>query len=260
MQIKTTTFPRFRNGCLVLSGVSKASIRYWFASPVPTLVVGVDINNRIGWYAWHLDLFDSPEALFKTNAGTITIRIPQTNRLDASGWDQVRKDVFDHFNSLGRALSNDTIMPHLLETVFQLSRIAGNLIRLGSSAPPAPPLTQSEGMSILIEQMELRDLIRAVRKFLEKISGHSEVHKQIASWLTSFEDIAMKVHPSIEMLPPPGHDIPADLQLAFSPKHLAEARPRLILAGVDLIRILTSPTPHAPQSRDSASTPAAQHE
>ncbi len=190
VQIKTTARPRFRGEHLVLPGVSKASIRYWFASPVPTLVVGVDINEHVGWYAWHFDLFDSPETLFKTDAETITILIPRKNRLDTDGWNQLRKDVFDHFKALQRALSTETVTPHLLRTVYQVARIVGNLIRLGSSAPPKPPLTQREGMSILIEQMELRDLIHAVRTFLDKIGKHSEAHKMIAFWITSFEDLA----------------------------------------------------------------------
>jgi hypothetical protein len=254
VQIKTTAFPRFRDEHLVLPGVPKASIQYWFASPIPTLVVGVDINNHTGWYAWHFDLFVSPETLFKTNADTVTIRIPQKNHLDTDGWNQLRKEVFDYFKALHRALATDAVMPHLVETVYQVSRVIGNLIRLGSSAPPIPPLTQREGMSILIEQIELRDLLHAVRALLGKIDKRSGAHKQIALWLTSFEYLAKGAYPRLEMLPPPKHDIPADLELAFSPKRLPEARPRLILAGVDLIRLLTSPQPYASQSRDVAST------
>jgi len=260
VQIKTTAHPQFREGHLVVPGVSKASIRYWFASPVPTLVVGVDINNRVGWYAWHFDLLDSPETLYKTNAATITIRIPQKNHLNTDGWNQIRKEVLEYFTTLHQALSADTVTPHLLRTVYQVSRVIGNLIRLGSSAPPIPPLTQSEGMSILIEQMELRDLIHAVRALLGKIGRRSMAHKQIASWLTSFEYLAKEAHRSLEVLPPPKHDIPADLQLAFSPTQLIEARPRLILAGVDLIRLLTSPQPYASQSRDVASDLGAQRQ
>jgi hypothetical protein len=109
-------------------------------------------------------------------------------------------------------------------------------------------------MSILIEQIELRDLLHAVRALLGKIDKRSGAHKQIALWLTSFEYLAKGAYPRLEMLPPPKHDIPADLELAFSPKRLPEARPRLILAGVDLIRLLTSPQPYASQSRDVAST------
>lgn len=260
VQIKTTAHPRFRGEHLVLPGVSKASIRYWFASPVPTLVVGVDISQHVGWYAWHFDLFDSPETLFKAKTETITILVPQKNRLDVDGWKQLRKDVFDHYRALQEALSTETVAPHLLRTVYQVSRIVGNLIRLGSSAPPKPPLTRSEQMSILIEQMELRDLIHAVRMLLDRIGKRSEAQKQIASWLTSFEDLAKEAHPLLEMLPPPRHDIPTGLQLAFSPRHLIEVRPRLILAGVDLIRVLTSPRPVAPHKRDVASAQVAQPE
>jgi hypothetical protein len=247
VQIKTTARPRIRNGYLVLTGLSRASIRYWFASPLPTLVVGVDIINGAGWYAWHFDLFDSPNALFGTDAKSITIRIPQTNQLDAVGWNRIRKDLLSHFKSLQRALSTDAVVPHVLRTVYQAARIVGNLIRLGSSAPPKPPLTQDEGISLLIEQMELRDLMQEVRLLLDRVSKHFEAHKQIASWLSSFEELANAAHPSLRVLPARGQDIPAEFQLSFSPKQLVEARPRFILTGVDLIRLLTSPKPDASQ-------------
>lgn len=254
VQIKTTTCPRFCDGHLVLPGVSKASVFYWFASPVPTLVVGVDINKHIGWYTWHFDLFDHPKTLLKTKAETISIRIPKENQLDTDGWKRLRRNLFEYFKSLQRALSTASVAPQLLRTVYQVSRIVGNLIRLGSSAPPIPPLTESEGISILIEQMEVRDFIQEVRTLLDKIGIHSEAHKPIAFWLASFKELAETAHPSLKVLPPPGHDIPCDLQLAFSPKRLVEARPKLILAGVDLIRLLTSPRPCAPRDVDLALT------
>jgi hypothetical protein len=250
VQIKTSANPRVRDGFVLLSGVSRSSIRYWFASPLPTLVVAVDISNRAGWYAWHLDLFDSPDELFGAKGETMTIRISQANKLDDAGWSSIRADLFQHFRALQRALSTDAVAPHLIRTVYNVARIVGNLIRLGSIAPPEPPLTQNEGISLLIEQMEVRDLIDAVRSLLHRIVDGSDAHKQIEFWLISFEEVAGRAHPSLRALPPRGHDIPADLELAFAPKLLLEARPRLVLAAVDLIRLLTSPQPRAEVQRE----------
>src|SRR6266700_599873 len=66
VQIKTSVRPTIRNGCVLLSGVSRASVQYWFASPLPTLIVAVDITNQRAWYAWHLDLFESPDELYRS--------------------------------------------------------------------------------------------------------------------------------------------------------------------------------------------------
>ena len=244
VQIKTSARPKVRDGQILIPGVSRSSVQYWFASPLPTLVVAVDISNRAGWYAWHLDLFDSPYELFGDKGQTITIRIPQGNLIDENGWNSIRADLFQHFKGLQRALSTDAIAPHLIRTVYSIARIVGNLIRLGSSAPPKPPLTKNEGMALLIEQMEVRDLIDAVRSLLNHVADGSDAHKQISFWLTSFEEVARAAHPSLSALPARGHDIPADLELAVAPKLLLEARPRLILTAVDLIRLLTSPQPH----------------
>lgn len=252
VQIKTSARPRIRDGSIVVSGVSRSSIRYWFASPLPTLITAVDIVNRVGWYAWHFDLFDSPNELFEAETKTMTIRIPQEKQLNEAGWQSVRTDLNRYFRALQRALSTDAVAPYLLTTVHNVARIVGNLIRLGSTATPEPPLTQSEGIAILIEQVELRDLIHSVRSLLGRVADGSDANKQIGFWLMSFERIANAVHPSLQALPPQGHDISTDFQLAVAPKQLLEARPRLVLSAVELIRLLTSPQPHVESQRKDA--------
>lgn len=248
VQIKTSTRPKVRNEYVLLSGMSLSSIRYWFASPLPTLVVAVDIASRTGWYAWHLDLFESPNELFGNAAETLTVRIPKKNRLNKAGWNSIRRDLLHHFRALQRALSVDAVAPHLLAAVNNIARITGNLIRLASTTPPDGTPTKSEGISLLIEQIELRDLMDAVRSLMQRVAANSDAHKQIAFWLTSFEAIACAAHPSLNKLP--AGDIPADFQLAFAPKLIFDARPRLVLAAVELIRLLTSP--HPTQPADSA--------
>ncbi|MBI5557692.1 MAG: DUF4365 domain-containing protein [Deltaproteobacteria bacterium] len=251
VQIKTSTRPRVREEFIVLDGISRSSIRYWLASPLPTLVVAVDIVNRAGWYAWHLDLFDSPYEVFEGEAKTMTLRISTKNQLNEVGWRSIRTDLHRHFSALQRALSTDAVAPYLLATVHNVARIVGNLIRLGASAPPEPPFTQREGIAFLVEQMELQDLIFSVRSLLHRVAAGSEANKQIGLWLTSFEKIANDAHPSLRALPPKGHDIPPNFKLAVAPKQLLEARPHLVLAAVDLIRLLTSPKPNTDSTREN---------
>ncbi len=243
VQIKASATPRVRDGSVVVSGVSRSSVRYWFASPLPTLVVAVDMSRAVGWYAWHLDLFDSPDEVFGPDAGTLTVRIPERNQLNDAGWNSIRTDLRQHFRALQRALTADAVAPRVMRVLYSVARITGNLIRLGATAPPEPPLTQSEGMALLIEQLELRDLIHTVRALLSRLSGSADVHKQIAFWLASFEETAYEAHPTIKALPPRGTNVPADFEIGFAPKRLLEVRPRLVLAAVDLLRLLTSPQP-----------------
>ncbi|MGH8474542.1 MAG: DUF4365 domain-containing protein [Methylococcales bacterium] len=243
VQIKTSGKPKVHDGHVVIRGVSRSSVQYWFASPLPTLVVAVDLSTRTARYGWHLELFDSPEQVFGTDTPKVSIRIPEKNRLDGSGWNAIRTYLLQHFRALQRALTTDTVAPHVMATLHNISRITGNLIRLGATAPPEPPLTRSEGMAILIEQIELRDLMDTVRALLERLAVSSDAHKQVAFWLKSFEHTALDAHPTIRLLPPRGSDIPADLELGFAPKRLLEIRPQLVRAAVDLLRLLTSPRP-----------------
>ncbi len=243
VQIKTSAKPRIRDGHVVMSGISRSSVQYWFASPLPTLVIVVDISSHSAWYGWHLDLFHSPKEVFGTAADTVTIRIPEKNQLNDAGWKAIRADLLQHFRAIQRALTSDTVAPHVMVTLHNIARITGNLIRLGATAPPDPPLTESEGMAILIEQIELRDLIDTVRTLLQRLPDGSDACKQIAFWLKSFEQAALDAYPTIRAIPPRGSDIPADLELGFAPKRLLEVRPRLVLAAVDLLRLLTSPRP-----------------
>ncbi|MGH2373534.1 MAG: hypothetical protein ACRDIC_08675, partial [bacterium] len=105
----------------------------------------------------------------------------EKNRLDGSGWNAIRTYLFQHFRALQRALTTDAVAPHIMATLHNISRITGNLIRLGATAPPEPPLTQSEGMAILIEQIELPDLTqlphRAVGEGARTLRNPAKFHE-----------------------------------------------------------------------------------
>lgn len=241
VQIKTSTRPTVRDGCVLLAGISRASVQYWFASPLPTLIVAVDITKRTAWYTWHLDLFDTPEELFGPKTKTLTLRIPQKNQLDNAGWHSIRTDLQNHVEALQRAVFSDTVSCRLLAAINNITRITGNLLRIGANGLSEFPLTSEEEMTLIIEQVELRDLIWTVQALLQRIVEDSDAHKQITFWLSSFEEIAIEAYPRLQALPPKGQNIPAGFEFAVTPKRLLEARPLLVLAAVDLVKLLTSP-------------------
>lgn len=253
VQIKSSTKPRVQADSVVLSGVPRSSVRYWFASPLPTLVVAVDLSNRTASFAWHQDLFDSPDSVLRADApDRLTITVPKKNRLDHSGWQAIRADLFRHFRSLQRALTTDSVAPEIISAMHCITRVTGNLIRLGATAPPEPPLTEAEGIAILIEQLELRDAIHTVRILLARLPKESDVHSQVDFWLKSFEATAYEVHPTVRTLPPQGSTIPPDFELGFAPKRLLELRPSLVRATVDLLMLMTSPGPSQSPPRGDA--------
>jgi hypothetical protein len=242
IQVKTTSSPTIRGECVVVSGLRRSSVQYWFASPLPTLVVVLDASDGRAWFAWHLDLFPSPAEVFGGSHSTLTIHVPTKNRLDQAGWERIRQDLVRHFSALQEALSSESLASHLLKTLYSIARITGNLMRLATSAVPRASPTEEQGIALLIEQVELRDLMSAVRSLLDRIDPECEGRKQIEYWLASFEAMALGAHPTIDRLPSgPNAQFSPDFEFAFAPKLVREARPRLVLAAVDLMRILAQP-------------------
>jgi hypothetical protein len=241
VQIKATTRPIFHREDVIIAGVSRSSVRYWFASPLPTLVVLVDLSEGRAWYAWHLDLFQSPKELYESKKRTVTIKIPKKNTLDDLGWTFIRADLFRHFRGIQRALRNDYEFPRWLASVNNVARIASNLIRIAASAPPDPPFTERECLSLFIEQIEIRDLISTAGSLLSDVARDSDAHKQITFWLSGLQEIIGGAYPRLDALPEKDEVIPTDFELAIVPKKVLEARPKIVLAAVDLLRMITLP-------------------
>ena len=244
VQVKTSERPHIQRGWVVKSGLSLSSVKYWFASPLPTLVVAVDIAAHQAWYAWHLDLFESPAAVFQSTQQTITIRIPEGNSLNKAGWDDIRHRLKEHFGSLLDAINEANLASRLLPAINTLARNVGNLIRLSKTPPPesCALMTKHEGMSLFIEQIEQiehRSVLSVVRALLEHVRPDSGAAHHIRAWIDVYEATALTAYPRLNTLP--AHDpYGPDLEIAFAPKKVLETRDRLINAGLDMIQLLTA--------------------
>jgi len=249
VQIKTSEQPKIANGLLVVRNVPRASVEYWFASPLPTLVVAVDVKNRQGWFAWHLDLFDAPRELYAAKSASLTLRLPESNRLDEAGWEQIKVRLRLHYGALHRAIAGDATKAVVLAAVHRISTMAGNLVRIGANSVPDPPVTPKEGVTLLLEQFELRGVLDTVTELLAKIEVDSDFHKQLSFWLSSFEGRASAAHPSLKHLPRDrAEPLPRDFKLVFSPQTLLENRSQIVLAIIDLVTMLTSAHPERDRS------------
>jgi len=216
-------------------------VAYWFASPLPTLVVAVDIVAHQAWYAWHLDLFESPAEVFQSKQQTITIRIPKHNCLNKAGWDDIRRRLKEHFGSLLDAINEANLASRLLPAINTLARNVGNLVKLSKTPSPASSalMTEYEGMSLFIEQIEHRSVLSVVRALLEHVRPDSGAAHHIRAWLDVYEATALTAYPRLNALPAHGPYGP-DLEIAFAPKQVLETRGRLIDAGLDMIQLLTA--------------------
>ena len=239
VQVKSFIQPVVRDGHIVKSGVTRSAVQYWFASPLPTLIVAVDTTNRRGWFAWHLDIFHSPAEVFGGDAETLTIRIPECNQLNQDGWDTIRRQLKEHFGSIQNALWDAHVTAKLLPAINLIATAVENLVKLANSPPPAGAPDRDEGMTVLLEQIQHRDILHAARSILQRINSACEAHKQIEFCIEAYEAIALSAHPRLNELPL-DNNIPADLEITYAPKILVQTRQRLIEAAIDMIRLLTT--------------------
>jgi len=251
VQIKSSVQPKTRDDQIVISGVSRSSVQYWFASPLPTLVVAVDITNRVGWLAWHLDLFESPKDIFDGHSNTFTLRIPRKNQICSHGWDSIRKHLDNHFTSLGVALSGQHIERRLMTGINLIVTNTYNLVKLAQTPPPDANPDYDDMMSLGIEQISHRDILFTVRYLLDKIDENSSVARFLRFWTESYESSVLEAFPTFLELPDQGF-LEGDVTYSFAPKRMLDNRPRLILACLDLVKLLTSANAEKEAEQDAA--------
>jgi hypothetical protein len=250
VQVKTSERPVIQGQFVVKSGVSRSSVMYWFASPLPTLVVAVDLLERRAWYSWHLDLFESPAELFRSDQKTVTIRIPERNHLNEEGWTEVRRDLKQHFASLRDAVNDASSSSRLLPMVNGLVRSASNLLKLAKIPPPnRGKLTKEAGMTVFIEQLEHRNVLSVVRSLVKHVRTDSSAAHHLQAWIDAYEATVLSAYPNLNAIPENGPYGP-DLELAFAPKKVLEIRPRLVETALDMVMWLTS----RPKPGDSQAT------
>ena len=183
-----------------------------------------------------------------SNTKDVAIRIPTENLLQGPGWDRIRKYLRGHFRSLQDALAMGHTAVRVVAAINLMTAALKNLVKLLDYQVPNGHPSQEEGITILLEMIQHRDLIVAARSVLERISPESIVHKQLLFGVEAYESTMRVGFPLIDQLPEQG-GLPPEHQLAYSPHAVRENRSRLIDSGFDLLLLLTKigpvPLPNA---------------
>lgn len=240
VQVKTTECPKINKGVIRQSGIPRSSVMYWFSSPQPTLIVVVDIKTKRAWYAWHLDLFNSPSEI--SGKDTCSIRIPTTNSLDSSGWLRIRERLIRHYNGLQAAIHTAQAASKLVPAIHAIATAARDLVWLDGE--PDRPTKEDfssedhEAIFLLIhDQCSYRDILKSVRSIHPIFRNESDIYKQIQLWLFAFESHVVTAYP--DFLTFPETDDFAGLRITFDAQSIRPKRRLLMAAALEMISMLS---------------------
>lgn len=232
---------RNAEGAVLIPGVKRSTLDYWFLSATPTLVVAVDLSSGEGFYLWHQDI--PRDALTKAFVGevqSLTLTIPPHNRLDASGWTQIGNDLLDHHRSLVRSLRSAEGASRIEPVIHELAEAAKQLTnndRQRLVIPIEERSSQQEGIIALTDMIQHRAVLRAADMLVDGLDPASPAVREIRDWQSSYHDQAASVFPELDSLPE-GDTIPGDFRFTYA-RQMHSIRPVLILAIVSFIVRLT---------------------
>lgn len=219
----------------------------------------VDIDNKRGWYSWHLDLFASPDDI--SGKTTCSVRLPITNVLGPDGWDHIRQRLRNHYGSLHRALHTARIASKIVPGIRAIAEATRDLIWLDRepdrrSREDFSPGDHSAVFLLLHDQESYRVILDAVRDVLPLFDKESYTHRQIHLWLTAFEAHVLAAYPSFAALPRNTAEFPG-VRITFNAPVLKTKRGLLVSAALDMISMLSGAGAPSNQGIRTDSTVAA---
>ncbi|MEK7718555.1 MAG: DUF4365 domain-containing protein [Bacteroidota bacterium] len=238
VQIKTTLKPRLSNKALRFSNVSRSSVLYWMAGAYPTLIVAVDLSNDRACYVWHYDLFNSVADVPKTSTGSLTISVPTDNELNTAGWNDIRSEIKRCYNRLYNSMSKGDSFVWVVASTGTICNAAKNLLKISESQVPGENITEDEGITILIEQQQHRNVLTVASRLLSGLSTESKLHRELREWSGLYETMVRQAFPRLG-------DAPTKIanqfgtEVAFQPDALFSSRRQLIFMVFDLVSLIT---------------------
>ena len=238
VQIKTTLKRRHGSKALQFSNVSRSSVLYWMAGAYPTLIVAVDLSNDQAWYVWHYDLFNTIEDIPKAGTNSLTISVPTDNELNTDGWNNIRAEIKRCYNCLYNSMSKADSFVWIVASTGTVCKAARNLLKLSESPVPGKNITENEGITILIEQQQHRNVLAVASKLLSGLSTGSKLHRELLEWRDSYETMVRQAFPRFGDVPSKIANHPG-AEVAFIPNVLSSSRRQLIFMVFDLVDLIT---------------------
>jgi len=239
VQVKTTTRPLFVRDAVIIHKVSLSSVLYWIASAHPTLIVVVDIANERAWYAWHFEVCGAANALADSGKRYMSLRIPLAQCLDRSAWEAIRSEVRRCYRHLYNSLGKVDSYVWIVASVNFLSNAVRTLYILSQTPVPKSTPDDHDGISLLIEQQQHRNVLAIARKFLRGLEVESALYSSARDWMASYEEVVRNAFPHLGEIPTEVRTSFDSQILAFRPAELEESRAKLIIKVLDLVALLT---------------------
>jgi len=237
VQVKSSKKLKITKKSVTVKDISKSSVYYWFASPLLTLIVAVDVEQEKAWYSWHLDLFASPKEIQKYK-NDVTIHIPIEKRLNKEAWNNIRIQLFEHYRSIQEVLNNHKSYMWLMALVSVVTTASRNLVKLSQSEVPNAPLSEEDGITLLIEQQQHQNILAVANKFMRSLGEDSSVKKQLSFWKESYSSMLVAMFPLINIDAVEVCNRIAE-ELAVNLKFLGKFRNEVIFPGFDLVAVLS---------------------
>lgn len=240
VQVKTSKQFKVVSDAVMITGVKRTTIDYWFISPVPTMVVAYDHGQRRGYYRWHSDLIHEISRLQSdTRTRTVSLSIPIQNALVSSAWNDIRRGLLWHHSNLRAALYDARDAKSVLPLIHGLAAAVRHLNSIEHQPiPEAQRTPQQEGLLALFEMIQHRDVIKAASRLMSELVPGSEGAERLSSWINEYRTGVTSVYPTFDQLPE-GDWIPPDFQVAYARNLVHGVRARLVQAALELIMLLT---------------------
>jgi hypothetical protein len=139
----------------------------------------------------------------------------------------------------------------IVASVQLLTNAIRSLYILGKDAVPEPPFSHDQGISLMIEQQEHRNILSIGAKFLRGLDPSSALHESCRQWLAQYEARVREAFPHLGPIP---RDVTSHFgkELAVRPQVLAASRDGLLLSVFDLIRLVTQIHPSGSHNAPAA--------
>lgn len=239
VQIKASKTPTIRNSMVIIPGVKRSTVEYWFLSPLPTLLVAYDATQNHGFFRWHSDLYDEVrEALDRQETKSISVSVPTSNRLDQEGWETIRNNLKWHYHNLSEALFAARDAKSLLPTIHDLAAAVRQLNSIDHQPIPVDRRTkEQEGLLAITEMMQHRLVISTLMQLLSELARETEGARRLEAWIHSYVSKVSSVFPNFEKFTSWDH-VPPDFELVFAGNLIHPARPQLMELVLEMIMLL----------------------
>ena len=187
VQIKSSVKWKFSEESILLR-VKRNNLNYWLSGFNPTLIALYDTTNNIGWCSWINQIISDDISALKGNTKTITLRIPTSQRLDASIWDKISRQLYSLNQRISKRIAVSGMTLPVLEATHNLMQSL-NLIDICAYNWP-------EDLKDFSNKLDINDLNARIDndKCRDLVDAETTAHKEIVQALLELDRKLNEAH------------------------------------------------------------------